>query len=211
MLSRRTVCALLAGSVSAPALSLAQDSEARTAFYSGVGADFTRYDIDFDAMTLARRNTVKLPGGVQYAWPHPSRRFLYVTTSTGGPGLSGNSHHVCAFGVDASGKLTPHGEPLALRWRPIHHSVDRSGQFLLIAYNAPSGLSVHRIKPDGMIGEEIKQPDKLDFGIYGHQIPRRAVEPVRDHGRARQQCNGQDAGGSGCPEDLRIQGRHTDQ
>ena len=170
MLSRRTVCALLAGSVSAPALSFAQGGDAKTAFYSGVWSDFTRYDIDFDAMTLARRNTVKLPGGVQYAWPHPSRRFLYVTTSTGGPGMSGNSHHACAFSVDGSGDLTPHGEALALRSRPIHHSVDRSGQFLLIAHNDPSGLSVHRIKPDGMIGDEIKQSDKLDFGIYGHQI-----------------------------------------
>jgi 6-phosphogluconolactonase len=170
MLSRRTVCALLAGSVSAPALSLAQGSAVKTAFYSGVWSDLTRYDIDFDAMTLARRSTVKLPGGIQYAWPHPSQRFLYVTTSTGGPGMSGNSHHACAFGADASGNLTPHGEPLALRSRPIHHSVDRSGQFLLVAYNDPSGVSVHRIKPDGMIGEEIKQPEKLDFGIYGHQI-----------------------------------------
>jgi len=170
MLSRRTVCAFLAGSVSAPALSFAQPSEAKTAFYSGVWSDFTRYDIDFDAMTLTRRGTAKLPGGVQYAWPHPSQRFLYVTTSTGGPGMSGNSHHVGAFGVDASGDVTPHGEPLTLRWRPIHHSVDRSGQFLLIAYNNPSAVSVHQIKPDGMIGDEIKQPEKLDFGIYGHQI-----------------------------------------
>ena len=115
MLSRRVFGTLLAGSISAPALSLAQNSQTKTAFYSGVWSDFTRYDIDPDAMTLTRRNTVKLPGGVQYAWPHPSRRFLYVTTSTGGPGMSGNSHHVCAFGVDATGNLQAHGEPLVLK------------------------------------------------------------------------------------------------
>ena len=72
--------------------------------------------------------------------------------------------------MPSTGALTPHDEPLKLRWRPIHHSVDRSGEFLLIAYNAPSGVSVHRIKADGTIGEEIRQPDNLDFGIYGHQI-----------------------------------------
>jgi 6-phosphogluconolactonase len=73
--------------------------------------------------------------------------------------------------VDAStGALTPLGEPLRLRWRPIHNSVDRGGDFLLIAYNNPSGLSVHRINGDGTIGEEMSQPEKLDCGIYGHQV-----------------------------------------
>jgi 6-phosphogluconolactonase (cycloisomerase 2 family) len=171
-MDRRTFSTLLAGSVAAPGLtpSLSWAQTGKTALYSGVWTDFTHYEVDADAATLTKRAIMKLPGGVQYAWPHPSRRFLYVTSSTGGPGQSGNSHHVSVFRVDPSGALQPHGEPLALRWRPIHNSVDRSGEFLLIAYNEPSGASVHRIKADGMIGEEVKQPTGLDFGIYGHQI-----------------------------------------
>jgi 6-phosphogluconolactonase (cycloisomerase 2 family) len=168
MMTRRTFSTLLAGSVAAPSLSWGQAAKGKTALYSGVGPEFTHYDVDVDAVTLTKRAAVKLPGGVQYAWP--SRKVLYVTSSTGGPGLSGDSHHVMAFRIDPSGSLQPLGEPIALKHRPIHNSVDRSGEYLLTAYNNPSGASVHRIKADGAIGELVPQPDKLDCGIYGHQI-----------------------------------------
>jgi len=172
MMDRRTFSTLLASSVAAPAFSsgVALGQGTKMALYSGVGTDFTHYEVDIDGAALTKRASVKLPGGVQYAWPHPSKKFLYVTSSTGGPGMSGNSHHVRVFRIDASGALQPHGEPLTLAHRPIHNSVDRSGQYLLTAYNAPSGATVHRIKADGLIGEAVAQPDKLDFGIYGHQI-----------------------------------------
>jgi 6-phosphogluconolactonase len=172
MIDRRTFSTLLAGSVAAPALSSNVWAQAgkKMALYSGVGTEFTHYDVDVEGAALTRRGSVKLPGGVQYAWPHPTRKFLYVSSSTGGPGMSGNSHHVMAFRIDPSGALTPHGEPLALAHRPIHNSVDRSGGYLLIAYNNPSSVSVHRIKADGMIGEAVPQPAGLDCGIYAHQI-----------------------------------------
>ncbi len=170
MMDRRTFSTLLAGSVAAPGLSWAQGAKGTLALYSGVGPQFTHYEVDVDGATLTKRAAVTLPGGVQYAWPHPSKKFLYVTSSTGGPGQSGSDHHVSAFRVDANGALTLHGEPLKLRWRPIHNSIDRRGEFLLIAYNIPSGLSVHRINADGTIGEEVKQPEKIDSGIYAHQI-----------------------------------------
>jgi 6-phosphogluconolactonase (cycloisomerase 2 family) len=48
--------------------------------------------------------------------------------------------------------------------------VDRSGKFALVAYNEPSGLSVHHIKPDGTIGHEVHQPNVLDVGVYAHQV-----------------------------------------
>src|SRR5262249_57031529 len=147
-----------------------QTPKTRMALYSGVGPELTHYDVDVDGATLSRRAAVKLPGGVQYAWPHPSRTFLYVTSSTGGPGMTGHSHHVSALRIDAPRALQPHGEPLALKHRPIHNSVDRSGEYLLIAYNSPSSATVHRLKPDGMIGEAVPQPHGLDRGIYGPQI-----------------------------------------
>ena len=42
---------------------------------------------------LTRRETVSLPANVQYAWPHASRRFLYVATSdsASGMGPAGNN------------------------------------------------------------------------------------------------------------------------
>jgi 6-phosphogluconolactonase (cycloisomerase 2 family) len=78
---------------------------------------------------------------------------------------------VTAFRVDpASGALRVHGQPAALRARPIHISGDTTGTHLLVAYNDPSGMSVHAISGDGTIGVEVPQPDNLDVGIYGHQV-----------------------------------------
>src|ERR1044071_1321781 len=170
MMTRRTFSTLLAGSVAGPGVSWGQTTKTRTALYSGIGPQFTHYEVDAEAGNLTKRAAVTLPGGTQYAWLHPSKNFLYVTSSTGGPGQAGDQHHVSVFRIDANGALTPLGEPLKLRWRPIHNRVDKAGDFLLIAYNDPSSISAHRIKADGTIGEEIKQPDKLEFGIYGHQV-----------------------------------------
>ena len=54
--------------------------------------------------------------------------------------------------------------------RPINTSVDRAGEYLLTAYNDPSSVTVHRINKDGALGDQVAQPNKLDTGIYAHQI-----------------------------------------
>src|SRR4030095_2650759 len=43
-------------------------------------------------------------------------------------------------------------------------------QYLLTAYNNPSGVTVHRINADGAIGAEVKQPVAIDAGIFAHQV-----------------------------------------
>jgi 6-phosphogluconolactonase len=68
------------------------------------------------------------------------------------------------------GELSLHGDLIKLRQRPIHASVDSVGEHVLVAYNFPSNVSVHRIKGDGSIGDEVKQADDLEKGIYFHQI-----------------------------------------
>ena len=50
------------------------------ALYANVGAELTHYDVDVAGAALIKRDTVTLPAGVQYAWPHASRRYLYVAT-----------------------------------------------------------------------------------------------------------------------------------
>jgi 6-phosphogluconolactonase len=144
----------------------------RTVLYASVGPELALYHIDFAGAALEKRSTVTLPVNVQYAWPHPSKRYLYVVSSNGGPGgLLGDTHLASAFSIDpASGALAPHGEPRLLPSRPIHASVDAAGEFLLTAYNAPSNVTVHRIGNDGMLGDEVRQPDKPNTGIYGHQV-----------------------------------------
>jgi 6-phosphogluconolactonase (cycloisomerase 2 family) len=169
MIDRRTFATLVAGAIGAPGLSWGEDLKGKTVLYASIGPALTLYDLDGD--TLVKRGTVVLPANIQYAWPHPSRKYFYVVSSNGGPGVAGDKHVANALRIDpASGALAPHGEPQMLPSRPIHTSVDQAGQYLLIAYNDPSALTVHRLNPDGTIGDQMKQPGKLDTGIYAHQI-----------------------------------------
>jgi 6-phosphogluconolactonase (cycloisomerase 2 family) len=143
----------------------------RTVYYASVGPLLKLFDVDAGAATLRERGSVNLPANIQYAWAHPSRRYLYVVSSNGGPGIPGDKHFAHAFAIDpATGSLSPHGSPAALPARPIHTSVDRRGAYLLTAYNNPSGLTVHRLAGDGTIGPAVAQPGDLDTGIYAHQI-----------------------------------------
>jgi 6-phosphogluconolactonase len=144
---------------------------AKTFFYSSTGPQLSLFEVDVADAALKKRSTVTLPANVQYAWPHPSKRYFYVVSSDSGPGLAGTTHLASAFRIDPlSGVLQPHGEPRSLPSRPIHTSVDRSGGYLITAYNDPSNVTVHRINGDGTLGEAERQSGQLDAGIYAHQI-----------------------------------------
>jgi 6-phosphogluconolactonase len=141
---------------------------AKTVYYASTGPELTLFDVDGAALT--RRGAVTLPANIQYAWPHPSRRYLYVVSSNGGPQLTGDTHRANALAIDpATGMLRLHGAAAALPSRPIHASVDAAGEYLLTAYNNPSNVTVHRINADGTIGAHVAQTG-LDTGIYAHQI-----------------------------------------
>ena len=105
--TRRTFSGMLAGALATPRLAFAQ-TKTNCAFYSGVGGQLTHYEVDFGAATLAKRAAVTLPGGIQYAWPHPGRRYLYVATSSGAVGIAPvagyppNQHYLAAFRVTPS-------------------------------------------------------------------------------------------------------------
>ena len=145
----------------------------KLALYAGVGPVLTQYDVDVEGLTLAPRASVTLPANVQYAWPHASRRYLYVASSSSasGKGPQGTVHHVSAFRIDpASGALTPHGAPIPIPTRPIHMTTDIPSEHVLVAFNNPSFLRVYRINSDATMGGEVKQAGPLDFGIYGHQV-----------------------------------------
>ena len=122
---------------------LAQTS-GKLALYAAVGAELRHYDVDVRNATLTQRDSVTLPDSVQYSWPHPSRQYLYVAWSNG----SGRDHHgVTGF-----------------------RSTDIDGTHLLVAYNDPSGVTVHQIEDDGTVGAQVKSPNRLETGIYAHQV-----------------------------------------
>jgi 6-phosphogluconolactonase len=144
---------------------------AKTVYYASIGSTLTLYDLDVEAAALTKRGSVTLPANIQYAWPHPSRRTLYVVSSNGGPGVAGDKHFASALLIDpASGALRLHGDPAPLPSRPIHASVDARGEYLLTAYNNPSNVTVHRLNADGTMGAPVAQSEKLDTGIYAHQV-----------------------------------------
>jgi 6-phosphogluconolactonase (cycloisomerase 2 family) len=72
--------------------------------------------------------------------------------------------------VDANGALHAAGMAAQVRARPIHITGDARGRHLLVAYNEPSGISVHTINSDGTIGSEVQQAGSIDAGIYAHQV-----------------------------------------
>jgi 6-phosphogluconolactonase len=118
-----------------------------------------------------------LPGFVQEAWASPDGAFLYVAWSNGGSSYTGSGveprgdqHGITAFRVGASGAPRQQGPPASLRSRPIHITGDGPGRYLLVAYNDPSGVSVHAINADGSVGTEVPQRDSLDAGVYAHQV-----------------------------------------
>jgi len=158
----------------------------KVVLYAAVGAELTQYDVDLDGAALIKRGSLMLPANVQEAALHPSKKYLYVAWSNGGssglppgsPAPSGSQHGLTAFRIDpVSGALLQHGQPASLPSRPIYATTDVPGTHILAAYNDPSGLTVHRIEPDGTIGTQVRQPAALDVGIYGHQV---RVDPSND-------------------------------
>src|SRR5713226_10207768 len=151
----------------------------KVVLYAAVGAELTQYDVDVKAATLVKRGSLTLPAGVQEAVQSPSRQYLYIAWSNGGPSNvplgsiapKGNQHGLSAFRIDpVSGALHPNGAPAPLPSRPIHVTTDVPGTHVLAAYNDPSGVTVHRIQPDGTIGRQVEPAAPLDVGIYGHQV-----------------------------------------
>jgi 6-phosphogluconolactonase len=144
------------------------------ALYASVGPELTHWAVDVDNATLTRRDTIALPANIHYAWPHASRRYLYVASSdsaSGTGGFVGANHHVTAWAIDpANGALSPHGPPIALPTRPIHMTSDIPSRHLLVAFSNPSGVRVYRVNADATPGAEVAQKEPIDPGIYGHQV-----------------------------------------
>ena len=141
------------------------------ALYSAVDARLTHYAVDVAGGTLAARDIIELPAKVQYAWPHPTHRILYVATSSGGPGVPSDRNHVTALTIANDGSLRPHGEVRTLLRRAVHLCVDPAGEQVFSAHNfGGGGMTIHPIEPDGTLGVPVPQDDELAYGNYPHQV-----------------------------------------
>jgi 6-phosphogluconolactonase (cycloisomerase 2 family) len=145
-----------------------RSTNAPLVLYAANGPELTTYAVDASGGSLTKTSSVTLPFAVQYVWNHPSNRVLYAAWSNG---MQGDRHGVTAYRIDAStGALSPHGQPIEIRHRPVHLTLDADATHVLVAYNNPSSLSVHRLNADGTLGIEVNQPAVPDGGIYAHQI-----------------------------------------
>ncbi len=175
-LNRRKFGLALAGASVLPLLGCVTGRGAgasgRLVLYQSIGNKLTQYDVDVESATLTARGSVLLPSVVQYAWIHPSKRYLYASTSDAPPGgaTAGKVNRLCALRIGADGALTLHGEPQVLASRPIHNSVDATGSYALTSYSKPANLTVHRIDANGMLGAQIPQSRQLNMAIFPHQV-----------------------------------------
>lgn len=144
---------------------------ARTVVYSALGSLLEVFDLDVDTGALTRIQALPFARVIQYAWANAARTRLYILISGAGPmaKVKVPDHYVQVFDILSSGELAPHQPPVRLNNRPLNVSLDRTEEYLLIAYNKPAEVTVHKIAPDGSIGEEIKQPP-MDYGVTAHQV-----------------------------------------
>ncbi len=149
-------------------LGVAQTTPDALFLYAANGPELTTFAVNESEGSLQKRSSVSLPFAIQYVWRHPSKALLYAAWSNG---MQGDRHGVTAYRIDlASGALSAHGQPIELRHRPVHITLDANGTHVLAAYNNPSSLSVHALNEDGTLGTEIRQPAPLETGVYAHQI-----------------------------------------
>ena len=141
------------------------------ALYRSVGAHLVHDVIDMETGELVPGSPIDLGEPIEYAWPHPSRPFLYVICGHRGADKRHLNQQLRVCRIDPeTGALSAHGIPVQLPARPIYLSLDAAGDYAFVAYNDPSGLTVHPIHRDGMVGEPLPMHGPLDLGIYAHHV-----------------------------------------
>jgi 6-phosphogluconolactonase (cycloisomerase 2 family) len=150
----------------------AQNSAAHTSnFYAALGDQLIHFDANINTAKLKRNASVTFGLDIQYVWRHPDLSIIYLALSDGGPGDKGTKHQLCACNLNTKdGSVGDIINSVTLPYRPLHLSIDRQKKHVLVAYNNPCFISVHRLDQGGSIGPVIKQDINLDEGIFGHQI-----------------------------------------
>ena len=90
-LGRRQFAALAAGSLMLPSTGWAKQVSGDVVLYSSVGPELVLYHVTESDLALSRVASALVPATIQYVWPHPSKRLLYVAysnRSASSPGAS---------------------------------------------------------------------------------------------------------------------------
>ena len=148
-------------SVISPAFAApAKSIQGKTVIYASLDTELSRYELDVPSATLTKLGSVTLPANVQFAAFHPSGHFLYVISSNAGNGTlgaAGDKHLLSVLKIDqTTGALQQYGQSVILPERPIHVTVDRAGEYALVAFNQSGTVRVFQIMKDGTLGEADK-------------------------------------------------------
>lgn len=144
--------------------------EARTAVHdvvAGIGPDLHLWTLDPGHRALTHRHVITLPARVQYGWPHGRLPVHYVACAERGPD-AGGQYFLCPVSRH-KGELALLQAPIRLPHRPIHVTLDQAGAHLVVTYSEPSGVTIHRVLPDGRLDESEPCSPDLDLGAYAHQ------------------------------------------
>ena len=147
-------------------------STTTTIVYASLGPELKVFELDTTSGALTPMQTLIAPASVQYAWPNRARTRFYVALSQTGPAAKEqrpDQHFVETYDILADGRLARTGPIVKLTHRPIFITLDAAEQHVLIAYNDPPDITVHRLEPNGDIGEQVAQSD-LQLGPTVHQV-----------------------------------------
>jgi 6-phosphogluconolactonase (cycloisomerase 2 family) len=144
----------------------------RTIVYSSLGHELQVYALDAATGGLDLIQSFRFPAVVMYGWANRARTMFYIASSDSGPmaKVKQPNHFLHVFMIRPSGTLDPLTPPLRLSNRPLHLSLDADESHILLAYNDPPDVTVHRIEPNGAIGAEVEQTRGLAFGTTVHQV-----------------------------------------
>ena len=171
MVTRRSFLTAMAAGPAMSSVALAMQEQSKVVLYASLDKEIIHYDVDVPNATLTKRGSVTLPSCVQYAWPHASRRFLYVACSDVFTNAKTTDHYLAALRIDPqSGELSLHGAPQKLMSRPIHMTTDIPSRHVLVGFPTPANVKVFRVNDDFTVGSEVPQPGVTDTGFYAHQV-----------------------------------------
>jgi len=146
----------------------------KTMVYASLDTELLYYELDAANAVMIPKGSVRLPANLQFAVADPTGRYLYAVSSNAGSGTfgaAGDLHVLSAFKIDpVSGDLQEYGASINLPERPIHMTVDRKGEYALVAFNKSGTVKVYKIAAEGFLLGEIVQPAKPDGGIFTHQV-----------------------------------------
>jgi 6-phosphogluconolactonase len=129
--------------------------------YASEGEKLIGYDLNCDDATLVRKWSLTLPASIQAGCFHPTKPFFYLALSKAVyvAAVPLEEHYLMAFKMESGSTLTRIGKIISVPHRPLHISPDKTGEHLVVTYNAPENLKIYNITPNGGLSETFKIRD----------------------------------------------------